>query len=180
MTTPSKTTLIMPAFILITVLGLRFASPWGIARTTLQSPPAYTTNLPIITRTVPAFELLGLINAERVSQGLASLSADTTLTQVAEAHSLDMATRNYLDHVNPEGDRAGDRLDKAGYQWSSVGEVIAGGYASPQSALTGWLNSPSHRAVLLNPVFVEIGAGYAFRAGTHYKNYWCVVVAIPK
>lgn len=172
-----KTALLLAGFILVTGLNL-LGLAW-VFFPLLQSPPD-ATYLPIITRPLPSTYLLGLINTERVSRGLTSLTADSTLAQVAGAHSLDMATRDYLEHVNPEGDHAGDRLDRAGYQWLSWGEVIAGGYDKPQETLQGWLNSPAHRVVLLNPVFVEIGAGYSKRAGTKHYHYWCVVLALPK
>lgn len=144
-------------------------------------PQAIKSYIPVIlnTRTFEQ-ELIDLINAERTKNGLIALTPQPLLFQVAEAHSMDMATNDYLAHAGLSGDHAGERLTKAGYAFSYWGEVIAGGSASPEIAFEGWMNSPPHKTVLLNPAYTEIGAGYVLKEGTVYWHYWCVVVAIPK
>lgn len=136
--------------------------------------------VPIITSNTTQEQLLDLINAERRSRNLGGLRINGTLMQVAGEHSLDMATHDYLSHVNLEGEHSWDRLDRAGYDWSYMGEVIAGGSTSPQIAFAGWMSSPLHKAVLLNPVYKEIGAGYSFNADTYYGHYWVCLFAVPE
>ncbi len=55
------------------------------------------------------------INAERVRNRSPGLELDEGLSRIARAHSLDMATRNYFDHVNPEGKTPKDRGDAGGF-----------------------------------------------------------------
>lgn len=124
-------------------------------------------------------DLLALINSKRAELELPALITTTVLMEVAEAHSRDMANRDYLGHADPEGLSAGSRLDKGGYRFIWWGEVIAGGSASPVIAIEGWLNSPEHKAILLDGKYQEIGLGFAYNDRTKYWNYWTVVVTRP-
>ncbi|MEO1271126.1 MAG: CAP domain-containing protein, partial [Myxococcota bacterium] len=92
-----------------------------------------------------------LLNADRRAQGLRELACHSGLGQVAREHSQDMAVRGYFDHVNPEGEQPWDRMERNGVTgWRSVGENIAAGYPTPQEVQEGWMNSPGHRANILN------------------------------
>ena len=71
----------------------------------------------------------------------------------------------------------GDRLDSIGYNRVAAAETIGAGYTTPEAMFEGWMDSASHRAVLLDPAYVEIGIGYV--AGGRYGHYWTAVVAIP-
>lgn len=124
--------------------------------------------------------LLELINERRQELGLTTLVTNTLLSEVAEAHSLDMADNNYLAHENLVGIHAGERITIGGYRWKYWGEVLAGGTASPQETFDGWMGSPLHKAVILDPVYEEIGAGFSYDNTTYHHNYWCVLLAIPK
>lgn len=124
-------------------------------------------------------DLLALINSKRAELELPALITTTVLMEVAEAHSRDMASRDYLGHADPEGLSAGSRLDKGGYRFIWWGEVIAGGSASPVIAIDGWLASPEHKAILLDGKYQEIGLGFAYNDRTKYWNYWTVVVTRP-
>lgn len=120
-----------------------------------------------------AYEVFELTNAAREKYGLPLLKWNDALTEVAMAHSQDMATRNYFDHYTPEGLSPGDRLRKAGISYSAVCENIAAGQATPEEAVAGWLNSPGHRANILDPDITEMGVGYA--SGGYYGDYWTQV-----
>lgn len=161
------------------------------ARLTAQAAPALpasaaeirasavaTVYLPLVVKApYPEEELRLLINAERTSRGLTPLTFDSLLAQVAEAHSQDMIDRNFFDHTNPDGLDPGDRVANAGYSASSVGETIGAGYTTPAAMLTGWMNSPGHRGILLSPNFTKIGLGYV--TGGTYGHYWTAVFATP-
>lgn len=104
------------------------------------------------------------VNAVRVDEGLTPLIYDADVSAVALAHSKDMFDRSYLDHKNPEGLRPCDRLTQAGITWSHVGETIfyTEGYSPEKIAamtIDAWMESPSHRKVLLNPVYTHSGLG---------------------
>lgn len=148
------------------------------SNTTLQSSTAYTVYLPIIYRPLASEgQLVDLINAERTRRGLGTVSINSLLMQVAEAHSQDMVDRDFFSHINPDGQDPGDRLDDAGYNWLTYGETIGGGYKTAQAMFNGWMNSPGHSAILLNPNFTEIGIGYV--TGGDYNHYWTAILATP-
>jgi uncharacterized protein YkwD len=82
------------------------------------------------------------------------------LTCSARLHSLDMFERGFFDHVNPDGDDPGARIEAAGYDWSTYGENIAQGYGSPAEVVDGWLDSDGHCRNMMAPDFTELGVGY--------------------
>jgi uncharacterized protein YkwD len=66
-----------------------------------------------------------------------------------------------MSHTGSDGSSPGDRITRAGYTWSAYGENVAYGYATPEQVMNGWMNSPGHRANILNCSFKEIGVGLA-------------------
>jgi len=90
------------------------------------------------------------------------LAPHQLLIGVAAAHSQDMIDRNFFDHVNPDGEAPGDRLDDAGYPWRSWGENIAIDL-DPVTAQDALFLSPGHRVNMLRETYREVGVGVAFR-----------------
>ncbi|MBB4893693.1 uncharacterized protein YkwD [Streptomyces olivoverticillatus] len=117
-------------------------------------------------------EVLALTNAERASAGLPPLSPDTRLSAAAQAHSTDMAVRDFYSHTSPEGREPWDRAAAAGCPHRAIGENIACGQRSPSEVVEGWMNSPGHRANILKPDFTHLGIGFAGggRAGTYWTQ----------
>lgn len=102
--------------------------------------------------------MLVLVNAERAKVGVAPLTMIAQLVAVARAHSTDMFLRKYFSHVTPEGLSPADRFDKAGISYLDAGENLA--YAPDlATAHTGLMNSPGHRANILDSHFHHIGIG---------------------
>jgi uncharacterized protein YkwD len=103
--------------------------------------------------------VLALVNQERQTAGCAPLTSNDRLRDAAQAHSDDMAARDFFDHVNPDGTDPGRRITAAGYRWSTYGENIAKGQQTARSVMTSWMNSPGHRANILNCAFKNLGVG---------------------
>jgi uncharacterized protein YkwD len=106
-------------------------------------------------------DILVLTNAERSNAGLGSLTLHPLLNQAAQAHAQDMADNSYFSHTGLSGSTAGTRITATGYVWQTYGENIAMGYRSANAVMTGWMNSPGHRANILKTNFLDIGIGYA-------------------
>jgi uncharacterized protein YkwD len=108
----------------------------------------------------PALEeqMLEMINKERAKEGLKPLKADPQETMVARAHSKDMFARGYFAHENPEGKDPFDRMKEAKVRFTTAGEnlALAQTLAIAHSNL---MNSPGHRANIMNPAFGRIGIG---------------------
>jgi uncharacterized protein YkwD len=103
-------------------------------------------------------KMLELINTERAKEGLKPLKADREETMVARAHSKDMFVRGYFAHVNPDGKDPFDRMKEAKIKFKSAGENLALAQTL-QIAHTNLMNSPGHRANIMNPAFGRVGIG---------------------
>lgn len=106
-----------------------------------------------------AEEVTALVNAERAKEGCSPVRSNSKLATAASRHSADMVSRDYFSHTSPDGSDPGDRVTAAGYRWSTYGENIAKGQSSPASVMDSWMNSPGHRANIVNCAFKEIGVG---------------------
>ncbi|MFJ5206198.1 sigma-70 family RNA polymerase sigma factor [Streptomyces nigra] len=104
-------------------------------------------------------QVVALVNKERAAAGCGPLAEDSLLDKSAQAHSADMAARDFFDHTNPDGADPGQRITVAGYRWSTYGENIAMGQQTPEAVMESWMNSPGHRANILNCSFKDIGVG---------------------
>jgi uncharacterized protein YkwD len=111
---------------------------------------------------------LDLLNAYRRAQGLSALRCDPLALRVARAHSQDMCARGFFSHYNPEGRAPWDRLKVAGGRFSSAGENIAMGYATPEAVHQGWVESPGHQRNMVTPDWTRAAIGLASCAGTLY------------
>jgi uncharacterized protein YkwD len=110
---------------------------------------------------VPAIlsAVLCLVNAQRAASGLGALVDNAVLTAAAQGHSDEMVARQYFAH----GDFA-TRLAAAGWAGATSGENIAwggGALGTPAQIVSGWMNSPGHKANILNGAFTSSGVGVA-------------------
>ncbi len=132
------------------------------------TPP--TSSTPSTTTSgVNAFEqeVVKLTNAERTKAGLSPLQTDDKLMAAAREKSQDMQSNNYFSHTSPTFGSPFDRMKALGIAYKSAGENIAQGQRSPQEVVQAWMDSPGHRANILNGKFTHIGVGYV-KSG----NYW--------
>ncbi|MDR0813315.1 MAG: S-layer homology domain-containing protein [Oscillospiraceae bacterium] len=109
-----------------------------------------------------------LTNAFRGFHGKSALIWNDKLALAARNHSIDMATRGFFDHINPDGKTPWDRIAEAGYDAFGSGENIDAGYANGQAAVNGWVNSSGHRDNMLAG-HTELGVGWAL--GGIYGRY---------
>ena len=123
-------------------------------------------NLDKITRKV-----MRLTNRERRRKGIDKLSFNSKLQKAAQSHADDMdRTGRYLAHDSSDGRVLRNRIDAVDYDWSYISENAAAGQTSPKAVVQAWMNSPGHRANMLNPEIKDIGVGYAIDdfSGTPY------------
>ncbi|MFI7443617.1 CAP domain-containing protein [Nonomuraea indica] len=111
-----------------------------------------------------------LTNQARAANGCRPLVHDPQLRTAAERHSADMAARGFFDHDSPDGRDPGDRVRAAGFApirtWA---ENIAMGQRTAAQVVQGWLDSPGHRANIMNCAFTHIGVGHAAK-GPHWTQ----------
>jgi len=109
---------------------------------------------------------LCLLNKQRKAHGRRALKANRRLARAARRHARDMVERKYFSHTAPGGVSFVDRIMRQDYvdpgQGWTLGENLAWGsyqLATPKAIVRSWMNSPGHRANILNPRFREIGIG---------------------
>ncbi|WP_369197868.1 CAP domain-containing protein [Streptomyces djakartensis] len=113
----------------------------------------------------PEAQVLALVNRERATAGCSPVTANDRLTRAADDYSDVMASSGVMSHTGPDGSTMTTRVEAAGYQWSTLGENIARGQADAASVMKSWMNSPGHRANILNCSFKELGVGVHFGDG---------------
>lgn len=161
-------TVVLAAAILATVAALSISA---VAPTkaeakmsTVATCDGATIELRLIERRV-----FHLHNWARENYGLAPLCVDPALTAAARAHSADMIERDYFAHVS-----VGARLTSYGYDWSTYGENIAGGYGYPTypvNIFDMWMASSGHHANIMNGSFQEVGVGAVTGEYNGIANY---------
>jgi len=123
-------------------------------------------------------QALDLVNEHRRRGGCGNLTVDRRLIVAANRHAADMARRGYFAHEDSHGDRAGDRVEDAGYQWSRFGENIARGQDSVFEVVDGWMHSPEHRENIMDCRLQQVGVGLAFAEDR--TPYWVQDFATPQ
>ncbi|MET7360789.1 CAP domain-containing protein [Streptomyces sp. NPDC005562] len=109
-------------------------------------------------------EVITLVNQERATAGCRPVQADDRLAELAGDFSADMAARDFFDHTDPDGATPWDRAEKAGID-NLGGENIARGQADARAVMDSWMNSPGHRANILNCDYKTLGVGAHFAPG---------------
>ncbi len=99
-----------------------------------------------------------LINSKRTYYGLEPLKVDPNLDTAAEAKSADMISRDYFDHF-AFGLAPWDFMKNAHYNYLYAGENLAMNFQTSEGMVSAWMNSPFHRANILNPDYTDMGIG---------------------
>ena len=103
--------------------------------------------------------MLKLVNEERAKVGCSPVAADSALAELAETFSEDMAARGFFDHTDPDGD---DPLGPRGRRPASPASAARTSPAArptPAAVMEAWMNSPGHKANILNCDFKTLGVG---------------------
>lgn len=114
-----------------------------------------------------ANEVLVLVNKERTKAGLSALSMPNKLLEPANTRAKEI--KQVFSHTRPDGRSWSTVLKDYNVSVQTAGENIAYGYNTPEAVVTTWMNSPGHRANILNSNFKNIGIGvYTDSKGTVY------------
>ena len=114
-----------------------------------------------------AYQVLSLVNREREKEGLDPVMLAPDLMEAAAVRAEELTER--FSHTRPNGKSCFSVIAR---KKRTVGENIAAGKPTPEDVMDCWLNSPGHRANILNPDFRELGVGYLYRDGEEYRHYW--------
>ncbi|MFF4823094.1 CAP domain-containing protein [Streptomyces sp. NPDC001312] len=134
------------------------------AETATKAPPKTQAPTAVSTQAAVEAEVLRLVNKERTKGGCSALTASSALAGLAQDFSEAMADENFFDHTDPSGASPWDRAAKLGITGLG-GENIARGQADAAAVMDAWMNSPGHRANILNCDFKTLGVGVHFGSG---------------
>jgi uncharacterized protein YkwD len=123
--------------------------------------------------------LVQLLQQDRTDRGLPPVLVDSRLMSIARARSVDMATKHYFSHTQPDGQTASSMIKAAGISWERIGEIIAYNttsdlIASANGANGQWLASSGHYAIITQPAYNHIGVGLAIDA-SNGRRLWTAV-----
>jgi uncharacterized protein YkwD len=135
------------------------------SRTATKKPESPSSApVTVSAETAAEAQVLKLVNEERARVGCSAVSANSALADLAENFSDAMAAQGFFDHTDPSGASPWDRAAKAGIT-DLGGENIARGQADAAAVMEAWMNSPGHRANILNCDFKTLGVGVHFGSG---------------
>lgn len=113
---------------------------------------------PVFASQINKENVLFLLNHERIYYGLSPLKDDTELDSAATMKSKDMSNRNYFEHY-AYGLTPWDFIHNAGYNYLYAGENLAMNFDTAEGMVNAWMDSPAHRANILNPDYTDTGLG---------------------
>ncbi|MFT5779984.1 MAG: hypothetical protein ACI837_002945 [Crocinitomicaceae bacterium] len=170
-----ETTTSIPAPEIVTIPGQFYGMPSGE-----ESVKSYSLS--------NERELLKLINAERLTQGMPELVWEEDLARACRYHALDQGTQGYFNHDSY--DRVGGELVLAGETFDRIrtfykkpgqfvnSENIAAGNESAEDTYQQWYNSPGHYANMFNKRSTKVGIGVYRVPGSQYEYYWVFCTAL--
>jgi len=120
-----------------------------------------------------ADEVFRLTNVERARAGLPAFTSAAPLTKAAAVRANEIISS--FSHDRPDGRSCFSALEESGVAYSMAGENIAMGQRTPDEAVRGWMNSPSHRAAILEAGYGRLGVGVAMDEGG--RLYWAQAFA---
>lgn len=115
-----------------------------------------------------AMQVVKLVNTERAKEGLPALTVDAGIESAALVRAKE--TEKSFSHTRPDGRQFSTALTEAGVTFRGSGENIAYGQRTPEEVMKSWMNSPGHRANIMNKNYTKIGVGYY--QNSNGVNYW--------
>ncbi|MDB5184597.1 MAG: hypothetical protein JWN38_405 [Candidatus Saccharibacteria bacterium] len=153
--------------LLVVVVGLAVNSLWSSAGGVLGASSDFSAD-----------SLLASTNSQRLADHESGLTLNAQLTSAAQTKANDMVARNYWSHNTPDGKAPWTFIIASGYNYEKAGENLAYGFDGASQTITGWMNSPEHRANILNAGYKNVGFGVAESPSFQGKPNTTVVVAM--
>lgn len=151
----------------------------GTATITVKTYNGKTASCKVTVKTTHDYyidEVIRLVNAERKKAGLSPLQKDNTLCQAADIRAYEISDKDangvdYFAHKRRDGRAINTVLKEVGYSGSLVGENIAKGCRTAELVMNLWMNSPGHRANILNSMYKKIGVGQFCNPNSSYHTF---------
>lgn len=153
-----------------------------------KKPTADIPQPVVIPQSLPQLrtDIMSLVNFERLKAGLRPLTYNTRLQESAQRYAEQMSSKGFFGHVSPDGQTLRDRVAATGYYDTSfsadcgcvkgftVGENLGRGQKTADEVMKDWMNSPTHRAAILDPNYNDVGVGVS--AGIWVQHFGGVLL----
>ncbi len=124
---------------------------------------------------IDAADVMNRINDQRRQRFIQELQTDSRLTSAAGTKAQDMLARSYFAHINPDGEYVWPTIQAAGFTpWLTLGENLAMDFTEAGEMVNAWMNSPTHRANIVNEKFEE--QGLSAISGTYEPGHNTIMV----
>lgn len=160
-----------PYLPLVLLIGLGIWLGHPLVERSQRGVLAYSTN-------VTTANLLIDSNQVRTKNGQSQLHLNEQLNAAAQAKAQDMVDQDYWSHITPDRRTPWTFIDAAGYNYQKAGENLAYGFTDSDDVIKGWLNSPTHKANMLDSNYQEVGFGIATSDNFQGKGPETVIVAL--
>ena len=171
----TKLTLAAGIALMMTLSACAIAPPPQIGPDGQPIPTAYRIT-PMDQAQIPN-RVLTQINLLRSQQGMQPLTLNPQLAAAAMAHSRDMSAQNRAWHFGSDGSSPPDRVRRAGYVGTLIGEAISESYENDMATLNAWMASRDTRDIIMDPKASEFGIGwYQEPSG---KIWWVLITGGP-
>lgn len=145
-----------------------------------SAPPPLRVKKTVSASILTRAGIVSQTNLQRKADGRVAFSENAKLHQAASLKVADMFSRQYFAHVSPTGEGASDLVERSGYKYIAVGENLAlGNFSDDKDLVEAWMNSPGHRANILDADFTEIGVA-AERGIYEGEETWLAVQIFAK
>ena len=136
---------------------------------------ARTGNVLGVESDITITSLFNQTNVYREEVGVGALNLSSKLDQAAYLKAQDMFAKQYWAHDSPDGVEPWAWFGDVGYNYNEAGENLAKNFSTTNGVMTAWINSPTHRANIVNKDYKDVG--FAVVSGTLDKKPATLVVA---
>ncbi|MCF6233048.1 MAG: CAP domain-containing protein [Rhodobacteraceae bacterium] len=162
--------LLLVALIALSACATPSSNPPTLAADGLPAPKVYK----IRNADKVQFRMLDSINSLRSAASAPPVALNAKLTAAAATHSLDMSKQNRPWHFGSDGSSPIDRVQRAGYTGTMLGEAISETYETELETLSAWMQEPGTREVLLDPTAVNMG--FSWHQEKNGKIWWTLLL----
>lgn len=118
--------------------------------------------------------MLKMVNEERAKQGLKPLKLDSTLSKATQKRAKEMPKK--FEHTRPDGSSFESVFKEVNYtNFNTAAENISAGSNEVQDTVKRWMDSPGHRANILNKNMTKVGMAYYESPNSEYEHYWVMI-----
>lgn len=141
-------------------------TPFTAEAATVSAPEIGNVTVTSVEDDMDAERVAYLVNVKRRANGVPAVKILPVLNKIAKIRAEEISRK--FDHVRPDGTGVRELIEQNKIQWKNIGENLAMGQPTPDSAVDSWMNSQKHRENMLNSAYQYIGVASYTVNGTHH------------